>query len=74
MHTLAHLNLNTNFSQHVISGQNEGSNGWGPYGECSLTCGTGVQTRTRTCPNPNGCNGPLSQTRSCTNGECDGKN
>ena len=53
---------------------------WGPYGECSKTCGGGMQTRKRTCTNPpptNGgenCNGlgPDSNTRECNNQRCPG--
>ena len=53
---------------------------WGLYGECSKTCGAGVQTRKRTCTNPplaNGgknCSGlgPDSNTRQCNNQECPG--
>ncbi|KAL9955596.1 hypothetical protein ACROYT_G036938 [Oculina patagonica] len=55
-----------------------GYSSWGPYGNCSKTCGGGVQTRDRTCTNPppaNGgkdCNGlgPSSSTRKCNEQPC----
>lgn len=54
---------------------------WSPWGEwckCSKTCGTGIQTRKRTCSNPppqNGgktCKGPSEQTKSCHLKQCPG--
>jgi len=60
---------------------NGGYSDWGPYGECSKTCGGGEQTRKRTCTNPppshdgEDCStlGPDSSTRECNNQECPGK-
>ncbi|XP_020605695.1 hemicentin-1-like isoform X2 [Orbicella faveolata] len=57
---------------------NGGYSDWGPYGECSKTCGVGEQTRKRTCTNPppshdgEDCSGlgPDSSTRECNNQEC----
>ncbi|XP_062592704.1 uncharacterized protein LOC134254174 [Saccostrea cucullata] len=49
---------------------------WSAWSSCSVSCGEGVQTRTRTCTNPapqNGgadCVGEDSQTQSCTEGAC----
>ncbi|CAH1261721.1 DMBT1 [Branchiostoma lanceolatum] len=52
---------------------------WSEFSNCSVSCGFGLQTRSRTCDNPlpqnNGamCEGPLSQTDSCDSGEiCSG--
>ncbi|XP_074659490.1 coadhesin-like [Tubulanus polymorphus] len=49
---------------------------WGNYGSCSVTCGEGTKTRTRTCTNPapsNGgavCVGDNSESTSCNDGPC----
>ena len=48
---------------------------WSEWSSCSVTCGAGEQTRTRTCDN--NCDGvqndDLSETQSCNNGDCPGK-
>ncbi|CAH3038827.1 unnamed protein product [Porites evermanni] len=57
---------------------NGGYSAWGPYRNCSKSCGGGVQTRTRTCTNPppayggNDCSklGPNISTRECNNHGC----
>ena len=46
---------------------------WSGYDACSVTCGAGVMTRTRTCRNGNNCPGPASQTQSCNAGQCPSK-
>ena len=38
-------------------------------GECSVTCGTGTRTDTRTCTQGN-CDGDASRTQSCEKPEC----
>lgn len=45
---------------------------WQEWGECSVPCGHGTQTRTRTCNNINNvnCNGDSSQTKACYDKEC----
>ncbi|XP_065656134.1 uncharacterized protein LOC136081827 isoform X2 [Hydra vulgaris] len=49
---------------------------WGPFSECSATCGDGTKTRKRTCTNPtpsqngNGCVGPLIEINNCMLGQC----
>lgn len=49
---------------------------WGSYGECSVTCGKGKQTKTRSCNDPtpenNGtpCYGLRTSTRCCTMEAC----
>eukprot|EP00105_Crassostrea_gigas_P019200 XP_011437616.1 PREDICTED: coadhesin [Crassostrea gigas] len=50
---------------------------WGPWSECSVTCDTGVVTRTRTCDSPRPlfggreCEGSATDTRDCTaNKQC----
>ncbi|XP_062049201.1 adhesion G protein-coupled receptor B2 isoform X2 [Lepus europaeus] len=43
---------------------------WSPWSVCSLTCGQGLQVRTRSCvSSPYGtlCSGPLRETRPCNN-------
>ncbi|KAM4797331.1 adhesion G protein-coupled receptor B2 isoform 11-T12 [Rhinophrynus dorsalis] len=44
--------------------------GWSQWGVCSMTCGQGLQVRTRSCvSSPYGtlCSGPLRETRTCNN-------
>ncbi|XP_035685325.1 uncharacterized protein LOC118421892 [Branchiostoma floridae] len=49
---------------------------WGSWVSCDVTCGGGVQTRTRTCTNPaptiggTDCVGNPSQTRPCNDWQC----
>jgi len=51
---------------------------WMPWGDCSVTCGGGSQSRSRTCTNPvpaNGgkdCVGDSVDTRDCSTGNCPG--
>ncbi|MEQ2276139.1 A disintegrin and metalloproteinase with thrombospondin motifs 2 [Xenotaenia resolanae] len=50
---------------------------WSEFGQCSRTCGRGVQFRTRNCDNPspaNGglsCRGPTYQFQMCNTNECE---
>ena len=54
--------------------------GWGKWkaGECSVTCGGGVQTLTRACDSPRAfcrgkqCIGPVAVTRHCNTQPCPG--
>ena len=39
---------------HIVNGN---YSNWGPYGQCSKSCGGGVKTRNRTCTNPPPANG-----------------
>ena len=49
---------------------------WSAYGPCSVTCGKGTMTRTRSCTNPppsNGgkqCEGPANETSECDKDPC----
>ena len=49
---------------------------WQPWGPCTGSCGSGSQTRIRTCTNPfprNSCLGANSQSRRCNPNSCSGK-
>jgi len=52
---------------------------WSDFGECSKSCGEGVERRERQCNNPapahggSDCVGPSSESRSCKDKECPGK-
>ncbi len=56
-----------------------GWSGWGPWTSCSVTCGNGTQTRTRTCTNPApqyggyNCTGFDSDNQQCQQINCPGK-
>ncbi|XP_069105111.1 coadhesin-like [Argopecten irradians] len=49
---------------------------WGSWGACSVTCGNGVQSRSRACDNPSAqygglpCSGDTSETQTCTLSPC----
>ena len=47
-------------------------NEWSNWGSCSLTCGGGSRTRTRTCNVQNSCVGPSSQNLVCNTLVCPG--
>lgn len=44
---------------------------WGQWSECSVTCGKGVETRTRVCTT-SACFGPSTETRDCERSPCSG--
>lgn len=52
---------------------------WGSYSKCSKSCGSGLQSRGRTCINPSKpsghkrCPGPFRQSRPCNQNPCPGK-
>ena len=52
---------------------------WDDWSECPVTCGGGVQNRSRTCTNPppafegESCPGPSDETRACGIIPCPGK-
>ena len=49
---------------------------WGPYSECSATCGNGTKTRARKCNNPppsgggSSCIGDMEEIKTCYAGYC----
>ncbi|XP_065056205.1 uncharacterized protein LOC135684538 [Rhopilema esculentum] len=55
---------------------NGGFSEWSDFGSCSVTCGTGIHRRERSCNNPppsNGgldCTGPYIETKECDAGGC----
>ena len=52
---------------------------WSNFTSCDVTCGTGVQLRTRTCTDPTPqyggvlCRGDVEERVECENNECNGK-
>ena len=57
-----------------------GWSGWSAWGACSVTCGSGSETRSRSCTNPsptNGgklCVGNTTESRACSLSACAGNN
>lgn len=55
---------------------NGGWTGWSGWGSCSVSCGGGTQTRTRSCANPSpscggaNCSGSSSESQSCNTQSC----
>ena len=43
---------------------------WSAYGSCSLSCGDGQKTRSRTCSTDGACVGDLTETIECSDGAC----
>jgi len=72
---------NISFQDAIDSGQLVSVDGvwsdWSTWGECSVSCGGGTQTQTRTCTNPSpycagaDCDGFSSQNQSCNTQTCD---
>ena len=62
----------------VNSSVDGGWSDWGSYGSCTVTCGNGTSTRSRTCKNPvpaaggKACQGMHTDVRICNNKPCPG--
>ncbi|XP_062578222.1 mucin-like protein [Saccostrea cucullata] len=60
----------------VCQDRNGGLSDWSAWGACSLTCGNGTQTRTRSCNNPTQegagapCTGETTEAQSCNTNIC----
>ena len=67
------------FNQHTNISVDGGWSGYDEWTECTETCGTGTQTRTRTCTNPAplyggaDCTGTAEETQDCNTQLCLGK-
>ena len=40
-------------------------NEWGTWSSCSVTCGSGTRSRSRTCPGPHQCQGDTTESDTC---------
>ena len=47
---------------------------WSGWGVCSVSCGNGVQTKTRYCNTGDECEGPAQETKECLQSPCPGIN
>ena len=62
----------------VNSSVDGGWSDWGSYGSCTVTCGNGTSTRSRTCTNPapsaggRTCQGTNTDSQTCTLYTCPG--
>ena len=45
---------------------------WSDWSVCSVSCGNGVQTKTRYCTSDGGCEGPAQETKECLLSSCPG--
>ncbi|XP_075444784.1 SCO-spondin-like [Ascaphus truei] len=67
-----------NYCQDIECRVDGGWTPWSPWSDCPVTCGTGVEIRTRACIDPpprnNGsvCQGPDTERQECTNRLCEG--
>ncbi|MEE6467583.1 hypothetical protein FKM82_007315 [Ascaphus truei] len=67
-----------NYCQDIECRVDGGWTPWSPWSDCPVTCGAGVQIRTRACIDPpprnNGsvCQGPDTERQECTNRLCEG--
>ena len=49
---------------------------WGSFGDCTVSCGGGFQTRNRSCTNPSpkfggkNCSGQAMEKKDCANNSC----
>ena len=72
---VSNVKLNINSLNLKVNG---GWSGWGAFSGCSVTCGDGSKTRTRSCDNPtpahggSGCHGSSSETQACNDAACPG--
>ena len=69
----------TNMTKLVINVSVDGGlSEWSQWGECTVSCGTGSQTRSRDCSHPapqyggNDCSGPLEEIQACNTHSCPG--
>ena len=73
------LNIYLMFESRLKSNLANGKwSSWSSYGSCSVTCGSGVKSRSRTCTNPapsgggSTCSGSSQQTAACVTVSCPG--